>query len=79
MKQQIDALLSQNNFREAVKRFVHVFQMDELLKQKAVDVHKQSLDALVEYSKQKCEEVEDPMQRIKLPEYIMQLIVNKQE
>ena len=40
-------------------------------------MHKQSLDALVEYSKRKCESVEDPLQRVKLPEYIMQLIVDK--
>lgn len=79
MKQQVDALLAQDNFREAAKRFVHVFQMDGLLKQRAADVHRATLDALAERSRQKCAAAEDPMQRIRLPEYVLQLLADRDE
>lgn len=44
-----------------------------------MDVHKESLNALVEFSRKKCESVEDPLQRTKLPEYVMQLLASRDE
>ncbi|CAL5987271.1 Hypothetical_protein [Hexamita inflata] len=79
LQQSIQMQLQQGKFREAVKQFVHVYQLDDFLHQKALELHKPALNMIIQTAADSCALEEDYFSRVRKPEYIVHLFSHQSE